>query len=65
VPPAVKPRRHSLRRRKEGLRLVGALKKVAFKRVSPDDWDVYDVGFENTAMKRRLYPNAAMKADFR
>ena len=30
---------------------AGALKRVAFKGVSPEGWDVYDVEFENIAME--------------
>ena len=39
---------------KGDLEQAGALKKVAFKGVSPDGWDVYDVEFENSAMEWRF-----------
>jgi DNA-binding transcriptional MerR regulator len=39
---------------KADLERAGALKGVAFKGVSPDGWDVYDVEFENSAMEWRF-----------
>jgi hypothetical protein len=39
---------------KGDLERAGALKGVAFKGVSPDGWDVYDVEFENSAMEWRF-----------
>lgn len=39
---------------KEDLERAGSLKGVAFKGVSPDGWDVYDVEFEHCAMEWRF-----------